>query len=97
MWFSKFLDFFALELADVGYECIFTEVHLFITVENEAIGIYSEEILGGEVELYVVEGVGFEDGFGGGDILIVIFVFAAEMSHVIFTKNKRSFSSRVII
>ena len=38
--------------------------------------------------MYVVEGVGFEDGFGGGDILIVIFVFAAEMSHVIFTKNK---------
>lgn len=88
MGLSKFLDLFTLELVDVRDESIFTEVHLFIAVEDEAIGIYPEEILGGEVELYVAEGVGFEDGLGRGDIIVVIFVFAAEVAHVVFTKIK---------
>ena len=37
----------------------------------------------------MAEGVSLKDGLGGGDIIVVvIFAFAADVSHVVFTKIK---------
>jgi hypothetical protein len=56
--------FSGFELADVGDEGVFAEVHLLITKEHKAIGINSEEVLGCEVELHRSEGIGLEKSLG---------------------------------
>ena len=60
MRLSELLYLPGLELADVGDEGVFAQVHLLITENHQAIGINSEEILGGEVELHSPEGISLE-------------------------------------
>ena len=54
------------------------QVHFFVAVDDQAICIDSEQIFGGEVELHFIEAVGFEDGFGGDDILFFLWGFRAD-------------------
>jgi len=60
MGLSKFLYLSGFELADIGDEGVFAEVHLMITKYDKTICINSEEIFSGEVKLHSTESVGLE-------------------------------------
>jgi hypothetical protein len=74
MRICKLFDFSSLKFANVGYECIFHEIHFLIAIDDETIGIYTQQIFGGEIELQLVIVFSFEDGLGRQPVLTFVWL-----------------------
>lgn len=81
MGLCKLFNFSGLKFAYFGDESIFMEIHLLIAVDNQAIGVDSEQIFSGEVELHFFEASGLEDGLGGDNVAVFLLLPFGANSH----------------